>query len=140
MLYDISKEKSVILNFFSGKVFFTFENETEVDSFFSFIKRYDSRFETDFFRKDEIKSVAWVHSNTSHKHQLEWMPDTVYFRMRDMEPISYAVVKDYVERESEWFDMLNGIKDNQNNDWWILLLAVFMLFGQGWGTYSKDTE
>lgn len=134
MVHDISHEKSLLLNFFSGKAFFVLNGEDEVDSFLEFINSYDSRFNKDFERKSELKSAAWVLSNLSHQYQLEWGTDISDFFGRDMEPIDYSVVRKYVEHEEKFMqqlrDLMKGSDDNRW--WWVVILMLFVFAGKGW--------
>lgn len=114
MLKDIPHEASLILNFFSGKIYFIFESKEEIDSFLSFINQYDNRFNKDFSRKLEIKSVAWKYNNLTHRIQLEWADTNNYFKRYDMYPISYSIVMDYINKHvkimNTFIDFFKGDK------------------------------
>lgn len=96
-MYNISHEESLLLNFFSGKVYFVFDKEDEASIFLDYISYYDNRFDSSFTHKNEIESIAWKYSNFSHKNQVEWMNDRFYFKKFDMIPVSFSIVKEHVE-------------------------------------------
>lgn len=109
MPFDIAHESSLILNFFSGKVYFIFDNEKEVESFLSFVKFYDNRFNEDFHGKSIMKSAAWEYRNLTHRHQLEWSDNTNDFKKLDMHPVSYSVVMRYVEQYNTMAKCFSGL-------------------------------
>lgn len=95
MKYEITFEQSLILNFFSSKIYFVFENDEEVESFLSYIKIYDNRLSNkNFENKKDIKSAAWIYCNDWYRYQFEWMDDTEYFHDEyDMIPVKFSLVK-----------------------------------------------
>lgn len=109
MKYNIPYEASLILNFFSGKIYFVFENEKEVESFLELISRHDSRFDKDFKRKSEMKSAAWEYRNILHMHHLEWSNKIDDFKKLDMYPVSYSVVMEYVNQFNIIADCCSGL-------------------------------
>lgn len=96
--YDISHVESIMMNFFGSMIYIIFDNTEDVEDFFQFIKIYDTRFEKPFERINEVKSVAWIYSNTLHKHILAWQNDDKFLGLRyELKPISYSVVKVYIK-------------------------------------------
>lgn len=142
MVQDIPHEASLILNFFGGKVYFTFENEDEVDSLFRLLSIHDSRAELIATQKSRIKSAAWIYSNLLHKHQIEWMDDETHFRKYDMYPISYSVVKDYVDDyENTIRKFLSFSDDVESGIPWAILLLLFCFAGTDFNMFSSpETE
>lgn len=122
MLYDITHEESLILNFFNSDVYFVFENLEEVKSFLEYIKGYDPNFSANqhlFKRQAEMKSAAWIYSKALHRSQLEWDDGKDYFKRRYlMRPVSYSIVRNSAERETKLrnaFDIfISSMKNNTN--------------------------
>lgn len=93
--YELAK--SLILNFFCGYYYITFDNLSDVEEFLTFISIHDRQYDQNFSEKEKIKSVLWKYSKTLHRPQLEWMTDKTYFKKCDAEPLSYEKVKPYIE-------------------------------------------
>lgn len=107
--YDISHAESIMMNFFGSMIYIIFDNTEDVEEFFQFIKIYDTRFEKPFERINEVKSVAWIYSNTLHKHILAWQSDDKFLGLRyELKPISYSVVKVYIKT---YIGAVNAIED-----------------------------
>lgn len=101
MAYEITLEQSLILNFFNSSIYFVFENDEEKDSFLDYIKIYDDRFKNGFNKKEYIKCAMWKFSGITHKHQIEWAEEINYFLIHDAIPVSYSIVKEYIDKFSK---------------------------------------
>ena len=114
MTHDIPHEQSLILNFFNGEVYFVFEDQEEAESFLDYIKGYDTNFDTKddpFRRQAEMKSAAWMYSNTSHRLQMEWGDSEEYFKERFlMKPVSYSIVRKDAETETRFRKLFETFK------------------------------
>lgn len=105
-LYMLQEE--IMLNFFAGNHSLIFEDKKEVKEFFKYIKHYDSRYDENFARIDEVKEVAWLFNNGRHNYQLEWVDEPIheqfckqyfhlqYGRFADYLPIKYSEVASYI--------------------------------------------
>lgn len=111
MAYDIPHDQSVILNFFSGKVFFVFKNEEEVKSFLNFIRLYDDGFEKSIKKLSDFKSAMWRYDEFGHRHRLEWAVDSLWFARYGINPIDYSIVKGYADAFSKMSNTFKKIME-----------------------------
>lgn len=117
-MHTITYEESLLLTFFNGDVYFTFESIEEVESFLAFINDFDERFVKEFSRKSEIKSAAWIHVKSLHKSQVEWQDEIKYFAKKyEMYPVKYSIVREYVDNHVKVVEKAKKVFDSMRDFW-----------------------
>jgi phosphoglycolate phosphatase-like HAD superfamily hydrolase len=86
----------LIENFFHSVYYITFNSIEEVECFLKFINQYDKRYNANFYRKDEIKSVMWKYSKNLYKHHLEWSNKEHWFEKYESRLLRYEDVEPYI--------------------------------------------
>lgn len=102
--YELAE--SLVLNFFSGHYYIIFDNIHEIEEFLTFINIHDKRYNKDFAKKNEIKSVMWKYSNNLYRHQLEWSADIKHFDKYGPSSLKYKKIEPYIRKMNLIYNML----------------------------------